>query len=284
MSLRIARVFGLLALGALVATPTQAGTIGLVADNGCQSFAGVYFCDADIQPTGTGVFDPFMRVFRDNAQKDGTLANTSSGWNTDADTGLPESNDAPKTWNSALALADLAVVVEDGTGDVAAGSYYVFTVDINQEGKPGATDSLLSLWHFELYNCDTNDYTSLSECTSFLDLFDTEWVDFNYRNHTGSGSGDINVFVPIAGFTGEFIALQDGWGAPATYVDNDGYQEWAARLGESGGTTTTVTPTTTATPTTTVTPTTTDTVPEPALLSLLGVGLASAAYRLRRKA
>jgi hypothetical protein len=36
-------------------------------------------------------------------------------------------------------------------------------------------------------------------------------------------------------------------------------------------------------PTTTVSPTTTDIVPEPALLSMLGVGLAGAAYRLRRR-
>jgi len=278
----------LLVVAGLVGTMTfgfmgqaQAGTIGVVQDDGClTSSAGALFCDADIRPTGTGVFDPFMRIFRDGSSADATPKTYSSGWNTDANSGLPADNDAPAVWNHALLLSDLGTVNKNGT------DYYLFTVDINQEGKP--TDdpytgkSLLDLVNFELFNCNTNNYTSLSpSCTPFFDAFAAdEWVTFDYRIHNGSGSGDIDVFVPVASFTGPYIALRDGWGTPpGSNADNDGFQEWSARLGEATGTTNTTTTTTS----------TVDNVavrvgaPEPATLTLLGSALAIGAARLRRR-
>src|SRR5262249_2668594 len=125
-----------------------------------------------------------------------------------------------------------------------ATTYWTFLVDINQEGSGDA--NLLDLTHFQLFNCGgANAYVNLSGCTSFFNLFggtvnnsnpdlrpsvsDSTWVTFDYRNHTGSGAGDIIVFVPILpGFpTSGFVALLDGWGSPpGTHADNDGFQEW----------------------------------------------------------
>jgi hypothetical protein len=151
-----------------------------------------------------------------------------------------------------------------------------FSLDINQTNA----SPLLDLWRLNLYNCGTADYTALSSgCSLFLNVFGTAndsvnstWanaITFDYRLHSGSGAGDILVFVPYVGVTGPFIALFDGWGT-ATNGDNDGFQEWAVIAGTvpggsggSGGSGAVV--------------------PEPASLLLLGSGLGLAASRLRRK-
>jgi hypothetical protein len=270
-TLQVVGLMGAIAIG--FTSQASADSIGLVADDGCLiSSTDTIFCDADIRPTGTGVFDPFLRTFRDGDQKDGTPDTYSSGWNTDAhkqDWDDPAANDAGDAWTSALALADISTVF------IGLDEYYLFTVDINQEGKPGDPASLLDLVNFELFNCSTADYTDLSECAPAFDAFAAdEWVSFDYRNHTGSGSGDIDVFVPTA-LLGPYIALRDGWGTPpGDNPDNDGYQEWAAHTG--------------------VTDVSDDIdfedvsddidiTPEPATLVLFGSGLALAAARLRRR-
>lgn len=288
---RICLVAGLVgSLTAFAAAQASAASIGVVPDGGCLSYAGVYFCDADVRPTGTGVFEPFLRTSRDNKSKDGTPSTYSSGWNSDG-APLPESNDAKDNnqWNHSLTPSDIAVVNSGLPTDVAAGSYRLFTVDINQQGAPTDASSLISLVHFELYNCATPTYTALSQCSSFLNLFPNgTWVDFNYHNNneagggdgTGSGDGDIDVYVPDNGFLGAYIALQDGWGTGGpdgggSYADNDGYQEWASRVGPTG--------TTTGGQTTTAGGTTTGSIPEPATLSIMGLALAAVGYRMRRR-
>jgi MYXO-CTERM domain-containing protein len=59
--------------------------------------------------------------------------------------------------------------------------------------------------------------------------------------------------------------------ATALFSDNDGFQEWL-RTGDAVETTTTE-----------IVDTTTGNIPEPTLLTLLGVGLAAASRRFRRR-
>src|SRR5262249_19770305 len=130
-----------------------------------------------------------------------------------------------------------------GTATSGNTLFWAFLVDINQAGSGDA--NLLDLTHFQLFSCGSATYVNLSGCTSFFNLFggavnnsnpalrptvsDQTLVTFDYRNHTGSGAGDILMFVPVlANFpTSGNVALLDGWGSPpGTHADNDGFQEW----------------------------------------------------------
>jgi hypothetical protein len=322
--LRTASVLLGAALGVFAFSGTaSAGSIGIVPNGGCLAYASsegtVYFCDSDIRPTGTGYIDPFLRVNRDGAgggphNNDGTPDTYSSGWNTGTyapdivDLTPPEegANDYDFSWSKALPAGEIGYETPPYPG--ATGDYALFTVDINQQGaqKKQPYNDLLSLNHFELYNCSTNDYSSLSQCSggiSFFNLFNVgDWVTFDYRNHTGSGSGDIDVYIPSGvGFGNQYVSLLDGWGCGITgltcdtsdpntglFPDNDGFQEWisaGAPLETNTTPSTTTTPTTT--PSSTNTPSTTNTpsgaAPEPTVMALLGAGLVLAGRRLRRR-
>ena len=288
--MRSLRLFGIpllgISVGVLLFSDTaSAGSIGLVPSEGCLPYATsegtVYFCDRDLRSAGTGVIDPFLRLQRDGAKEDGTVSTYSSGWNTDAKKhDVPETNDMDQSHTNALLASDIGYAVPPPLQPGGA-QYAVFTVDINQQGNQNALGDILSLNHFELFNCSDNDQTSLSAptCTSFFDLFAAgDWVNFDYRNHTGSGAGDIDVYIPAnVGFGTEWVSLLDGWGCgiagltcdtsdadDGLFPDNDGFQEWI-RTGtpDDGGAD--------------------GIVPEPTSLFLLGVGLTTSAYVARRR-
>lgn len=88
-----------------------------------------------LQPSGTGVFNPFLRL---DCQGNGC---DQQGYNTNAINVLD--NKSPVNWTHDVLLSDLKAVT------IGALDYYQFTLDINE---PGNNKSLLSLDGLRLYS------------------------------------------------------------------------------------------------------------------------------------
>src|SRR6185436_20376713 len=92
---RAIRLILLTLFAAVPAATAHAELIGTVAANSCIVYYAstgqqVFFCSTDLAPTGTGIFQPFLRVNRDGTggnPSDDTKSTYSSGFNTDASKG-----------------------------------------------------------------------------------------------------------------------------------------------------------------------------------------------------
>jgi hypothetical protein len=213
------------------------------------------FADYWEQPTGTGVFKPFLTLDSNGQTSTGNTA-IESAYNTD---GAPLYLDELRNhWNTAVKVGDLQVV--DG--------YYAFILDANE---PGSGKSLISIDNIRIYT-SANDNTAnvgndlsklndlgtlrwamndpLSTGTTPPDLngFNVDtWVklDSDQNNNDGSkanggsGQGDMIVYIPVSAF-GDAAASDYLWfynlnGVHYT-ADGDlaaeaGFEEWKALVG-----------------------------------------------------
>jgi PEP-CTERM motif-containing protein len=201
----------------------------------------------DQQPTGSGVIDSFVRI---SSANDACV----QGYNTDARPLQFDENSSP-TFTRDLLLSAVPVVTIGGV------AYREFLLDINQQ----AANPLLSLNDVEIYVHNTagiSGYTggSFGSLTPVWDLdgAGNAVVELNYNLNSGSGSGDLFLYVPDSKFdkTKTYVTLFSSFGI--ANVNNDGYEEWAVRL-----------PTGTR-------------VSEPGMLALFGVALLALGYRRRR--
>lgn len=222
---------------------------------GCSvTINGAFFTTTDNQSTGTGVIQSFVRI-QANGDEDGH--NTS---------GRPLANDEQSSpqFTRNLQVSEVPIVVNP-TG-AAPGSYYEFLLDINQSS--GGDAELLSL--DEIIICTSNSGGLVESsagandgCPSgtiaySLDLGADNWLKLDYSLNSGSGSGDLFMYVPTSFFgAGSFVYLYSAFGTH--YVSNDGFEEWAVRSQ-------------------------TPLVPEPATMLLFGLGIAGGVARARRRA
>jgi hypothetical protein len=243
-------------------------------------FNGAWWTTGQPQATGSGVIDSFVRI-SDNAT---TVSGTNMSFRP-----LPDDENNSPTFTHDLGKVNTPIVTILGI------DYYEFLLDINQ--NTGGNNEFLTLDNLHLcaggaganpeagscvddnVNGAANGDDSATAATAALGYnFDTadannadnDWVYLNYSLNSGSGSGDMFVYIPVSSVgAGTNLYLWSQFGADRAALNppagnNDGFEEWAVR---------TVNP---------ISP-----VPEPTSMFLLGTGLAGlgtfARKRMNRK-
>ena len=163
------------------------------------------------QPTGTGVFDPFLTL-----QANGT----EQGYNTSAKNGVWDTKREPQ-WNHEIQVQDLSKVTINGA------EYYSFLIDINEPN--GGDKSLISLDALKIYTSTetgltTHHLDNLGTLRFDLDLPTDSYLLYDDQN-SGSGQGDIAFFIPASAFIGvsatDYIYMYQQWGGHVS-ADFDG--------------------------------------------------------------
>jgi hypothetical protein len=237
----------------------QAGALeyDLTTAGATATINGAIYQQIEPRATGTGVIDSFVRI-SDNGD-------VEEGFNT-SDRPLNFDEQTSPTFTHSLLLSDVPIVtLSDGL------AYRQFMLDINQTGE----DPLLSLFRLMIFTrtfdaadglptTDTAaaDFTGFSGAASLVYDMDagdaTNLVNLNYNLNTGSGSGDMFLYVlsSLFGTDERFVVLYSAFGIPNN--NNDGYEEWAVQEG-------------------------TVPIPEPTSIALFGTVLVGVGFLLRKK-
>lgn len=208
------------AIGLAVASPMANGTVvDLTGNNDSGTANGAQFNFADVQPTGTGVIQPFLRVQADS---------TEQGYNTSGGTPF---DDKAGPWTHDLQFSDL----QTSTVTINGTAYFQLLLDVDE---PGGNKSLISLDRLEFYTSatgskTTTDVPSLGTLRWSLDGAGESHVLLDASRNHGSGSGDMYAYIPVSSFAGvstaDFIYMFSRFGdqVSADGTTEGGFEEWS---------------------------------------------------------
>jgi hypothetical protein len=207
-----------LLLAAALTTSLRAAVVDLDT-NGSGSINGALFSVVGPQPTGTGVFDPFL-----------TVQNTPWEQGYNAGAGDFDTKRDPQ-WNHEIQFSDLQVTTVNGI------QYFGFIVDVNE---PNGSKSPISLDGLRIYTSSTiRSSTSVDTNGFFNGSLGTLRYDLGANSvlytdtHHGSGQGDITILVPVSNFAGaqatDYVYMYQRWGN--TEWSQGGYEETAILQG-----------------------------------------------------
>lgn len=221
-------VVAALAAAALLPSSARAEQLFLYTSDAQVTANGALFAVTDVQPTGTGVIDPFLTIQR---------TGTEQGYNTE---GKFQFDEKRQTYTNALPLNSLQSVTINGV------EYYQFLLDINEPNND--PENLLSLNEVQLYlgntdsptalvkNGDFNGFKTPSTLVYDLDGAGDKTIELDYSLNSGSGSGDMYMYVQKSLFddafanTGyQYVYLYSAFGDPNGSAA--GFEEWAALKG-----------------------------------------------------
>lgn len=168
-------------------------------------------------PTGTGVFDPFVRI--------STNKRVEKGYNTSYRKLQFDENSSPNYTKDYL-LANVPVVAWDGK------PYREFQCDVNQSNSADP-DFYISLDKLELYVTNRSKiypYPFTGATLIWQLNYPVDWIKVNSLPNAGSGRRDFRVLIPNDLFIGgDHVVLFSQFGNH--YPNNGGYEEWGVRVG-----------------------------------------------------
>ena len=210
-----------LIIAMLMATATGASAtmLDLTKVGSYGYFNGAKFIQGTINPTGTGVYEPFLRL-KSNG--------TEEGFNTNA-TGVLDNKAG--IWTKDLLAGTIPTITVDGS------QYREIRLDINENNSE--TGRYLSLDSLQIYLQETGGINSLAGLTNKKYDMDSpsgpsndrdNWVKLDYTLASGSGWDDMSVLLPESIFadaaTKRFFYLYSKFGLH--YSSDAGFEEWAA--------------------------------------------------------
>jgi hypothetical protein len=266
--------------GAAHAATTQ--SIDLVCASGCSGTStntGTIYSQTIEQPTGTGVFDPFLRI---------QDAPTEQGYNADYKN-APEApfDEKVGTWTHSLQFGDLSLV------DIGGTKYYEFLLDLDEPNNTGKWG--ISLENVQLFNSGGSKLAA--PFSTDLSTLGTKLYDMDSGDHdvtvfldgsltSGNGQMDMSMFIPESYLSSadgsDYLTFYSKFGhvyidpcedvrgkddkaacyetnpIPTSWETDGSFEEWAVRDNPSE-------------------------VPVPGTLGLLGMGVAALGM-IRRKA
>jgi len=178
---------------------------------------GARFETSDFRSGGTGVINSFVRLQQSGFER---------GYNTSGRPVAFNENTSPQ-FTRDLTIGQVPIRNIDGS------DFYEFILDINQTNA----NPLLTLLQVKIYTSlvgsqTTSNVDSLGTLRYNMDAGENSSVELDYSRGSGSGQGDMNLYVPVSAFGGvggsTFVYLYSEFGEPGQPT-NDGFEEWAVR-------------------------------------------------------